>query len=350
MNPDALDDFFALNAQLTALVDAGAPLEVGLDAPATELPGTLERINAVLARRIRAGATLEDALQDHEVPAWYRTLILSGLRSGNMNVALVARSRVANVIDESRQITESAFFYPLVICTFAYLGLIGFCLFIVPTLESTYNEFNLGPGRGLRILIYLRDTLPYWVAAPLLLLALFYVVRLLHRVRPNLFPHRQRRLAPRILRESSGTSDERAAYFAESLASLEESQMPLDRALLAAADACGDPELAEGARALASALSADVEKANKARTDDSGRNQVPPFLRWAILDSQSTIGRASALQMASTVYRQSAARRIRASRVIIPIIVLVAVGGGVTLLYGLALFTPILHLLRALSA
>jgi type II secretory pathway component PulF len=350
MNPDALDDFFALNAQLSALVEAGAPLEVGPDARATELPGTLERINAVVARRIRTGGTLEDALQDHEVPAWYRTLILSGLRSGNMNVALAARSRVANVIDESRHITESAFFYPLVICTFAYLGLIGFCLYVVPTLESTYNEFNLEPGRVLRFLIYLRDTLPYWVAVPPLLLALVYGARALRRVRPGLFPQRRREFAPRILRASSGTSDVRAAYFAESLASLEASQMPLDQALLEAADACGDPELAEGARTLASTLSGNVVRADETNTDDSRRNQVPPFLRWAILDSQATIGRERALQMAATVYRQTAARRIRVSRVIVPLIVLVVVGGGVTLLYGLALFTPILHLLRALSA
>ena len=350
MNSDALDEFFTLNAQLSALVEAGVPIEVGPDTPAGGLTNSLERINAVVARRIRAGSPLDDALQDDAVPAWYRALILSGLRSRDMNVALTARSRVADAVEESRHITESAFFYPLVICIFAYVGLVGFCLYIVPTLESTYDEFQLAPSRGLRILIYLRDTLPYWVAVPPLLLALLMIARFVRKVRPSFFPHWYRGILPRISGVSRSVSDERAAYFAESLASLEESEMPLDKALVVAAGACGDPDLAAGARALASTLSAVGEHVSTANASEVSRSRVRPFLRWAIVDSQATIGRARALQMAATVYRQSAARRMGGSRVIAPIVVLVILGGGVTLLYALTLFTPILHLLRALSA
>ena len=100
------------------------------------------------------------------MPDWYRNLIVSGLQSENMDAALREFSRVANSAEESRFVTESAFFYPLVVCGLAYFGMIGFCLFFVPRMESAYASFGIQPGTGLVVLRKIRDTLPIWIAIP----------------------------------------------------------------------------------------------------------------------------------------------------------------------------------------
>ena len=344
MNSAQLDDFLALNTQLFAMIEAGVPIDAGPNGAVPAQPGSLEAIGDLVASRIRRGNSLEDALQDEGVPAGYRYMILSALRSRDINAALIARSRVANSVDECRYVAESAFVYPLIVCTFAYLGLVSFCLFFVPTFAQTYQEFNLDPARGMRALLFLRDTLPYWVGVPPILLMIFLSRRFLPDIRPKFLGHTHSRLLPWLTGLSRGMSEQRSAYFAESLATLEDSELPLEKALPVAAGASGDPNLVDGAQALAAAISSD-----RSKDLDRAANRFPPFLRWAILESQATVGRGRALRMAASLYRRTARRRVERSRVITPMILLVTVGGAVTLLYGLALFLPIINLLEALS-
>jgi type II secretory pathway component PulF len=344
MNSAELDDFLALNTQLFALIEAGVPIDIGPNGAVSAQPRSLEAIGHLVASRIRRGNSLEDALQDDGVPAWYRYMVLSALRSRDINAALIARSRVANSVDESRYVAESVFVYPLIVCTFAYLGFVSFCFFFVPTFAQTYREFNLDPARGMRALLFLRETLPYWVGVPPVLLMIFLGRRFLPGVRPKFLAHTHRRLLPWLTGLSRGMSEQRSAYFAESLATLEDSELSFEKALPVAAGASGDPNLVDGARALAAAISS-----NRSKDTDRAANRFPPFLRWAMLESQTTVGRGRALRMAASLYRRTARRRVERSRIIMPMILLVTVGGSVTLLYGLALFLPIVNLLEALS-
>ena len=160
------------------------PLTVGQEIPDRDLSTMLTRINASVARRVSRGDSVEEALEAEEgVPDWYRNLIVSGLQSDNMDAALREFSRVANSAEESRFVTESALFYPLVVCGLAYLGMIGFCLFFVPRMESAYASFGIQPGTGLVVLQKLRDTLPIWIAIPPILLLLFVAWRFRRRSR-----------------------------------------------------------------------------------------------------------------------------------------------------------------------
>ena len=54
--------------------------------------------------------------------------------------------------------------------------------------------------------------------------------------------------------------------------------------------------------------------------------------------------------MAANTYRDAAQRRIERLRVTAPIVTCVVIGGGVTLLYGLALFVPVAQMLRGLAS
>jgi type II secretory pathway component PulF len=139
---------------------------------------------------------------------------------------------------------------------------------------------------------------------------------------------------------------ERAANFAELLANLLDSGAPLPEAMRIAADAWNDSSLAEATNRLAANL-----RQNQNVADESHlAARFPPFLRWALLHSEGTTGRAAALRMAASVYRDGARHRQQRLRVLAPLVMAVVLGGGATLLYGLALFVPLVNLLRGIAS
>jgi type II secretory pathway component PulF len=347
MDTAELDDLLAFNDQLLALVEAGVSIDVGQEVPVEDLSRTLEKINATIARRVSRRDSLEDVLaSDDSVPMWYRNLVLSGLGRGNRDASLRAFSRVANSADESRFVTESALFYPLIVCSLAYLGMVGFCLFFTPTLEAAYVSFEIRPGTGLVILQKLRDTLPIWVAIPPLLLLLFVGWRYRAKSRRVYSAGRRAGVLTSVSGISAAMFKQRCAYFAESLASLEESDIPLETALPLAAGASGDVSLAEGSLSLAASI-ASGQPANEC---GATANRFPPFLRWALCQSEATVGRDRALRIASMFYQESSNRGLQRARTIAPIVGLVILGGSVTLIYGLALFMPVVQMLKGLAA
>jgi hypothetical protein len=112
-----------------------------------------------------------------------------------------------------------------------------------------------------------------------------------------------------------------------------------------AGDAANDPSLRAGAHLLAE------DVACGALPSESGRaaSLFPPFLRWVLWHADETTGRSRALRIATRLYSEAADRRAERLRTLAPIVLLVCLGGTVTLLYGLALFAPFVELLRSLA-
>jgi type II secretory pathway component PulF len=337
----------ALNDQLGAMIEACIPIDIGLPLSAEETPEMLDWINASVARRVSRGESLDQSLESDEqaIPATYRSLVRLGLYGGDMSAAIAASHRVAEFTDDSTHAVRSAFFYPMVVCCLAYFGMVGFCLFFVPTLENMYASLRLPPGARLNVLIAMRDWLPYWIAVPPIVLLIWWLW--LFRTRRRTAPGSEldtRRPAwlPGV---SRSVVQERCANLAEMLAKLLQQNVPLDESLRIASGACGDARLAAGADAIAEQLRCGVAPTEV----DSADQCFPPFLRWAVLHSES-IGHERALQMAARIYRESAERAAQRLRIFAPLVACVVVGGGVTLLYGLALFVPVVEMLRALAS
>jgi general secretion pathway protein F len=348
METPTLDDFVAWNDQLAALVDAGVPLGVSLGAPGTNATEAVKRINATVARRVKSGESLSDAVEDDEqvVPSSYRSLVQLALRSGDLASALDGSNRVAESVDDSRFAVRSSFIYPLIVCCLAFVGLILFCIYLVPSLAAMYSSLRLRRGSGLRVLQLLRESLPYWMAIPPIVL-LLYLIRLWQTKRKFGSASGPRAGALSWLPGmKQALFQERCASFSDSLAKLVASEVPIAEALPLAAHACGDSRLVGAAESLAAA----IEQGQTPMDDSPVAKQFPPFLRWALLHSDATVGRARALQMAAGIYRESAQRRQDKLRIIAPIVVCVLLGGGATLLYGLSLFVPVVQLLRAIAS
>ena len=64
---------------------------------------------------------------------------------------------MAESIEDSRFIFEAALLYPLLVCGLAYVGLIGFSVYLAPILEDMYDSLNLPTGSGVRLLLFLRE-------------------------------------------------------------------------------------------------------------------------------------------------------------------------------------------------
>jgi general secretion pathway protein F len=347
METASLDDFLALNVQLAALVEAGVPLDVGLSQRQISAAKELEQINATVIRRVKRGESLTEALEgdERDVPAAYRSVLQFGLHTKNVSAALEGSNRVAESVEDSRFAFENAILYPLVVCVLAYFGLVGFCLYLVPTLAEMYISLGVPPGPGFRVLNGFREALPYWVAIPpivLLAIGAWWMRSNSQRAARGIASNK-------ILRWLPGASkilfQERCARFAASLSALLDNCVPLPKALLISGDASGDADLTFGAKALAAA-----EQEGRPHSDDSPVAQrFPPFMRWAIWHSDATAGRARALEIAARVYHEAAGRRAQRLNTLAPMAVLVLVGGTVTLLYALALFVPVVELLCTLA-
>ena len=344
MKTPGLDDLMTFNEQLAALIGADVQLDLGLGRSRKDVATSLEQINAAVARRVSRGASLRDALRDggRSTPHAYRSMMLLGLRCGDLATGLDHCHGTAASAKDTRDAVRSGSFYPLLVCFLAYLGLIGFCLFFVPTLGTTYESLRTAPGPWLSMLQSLRATLPYWAPVPpvILLLSVFRQVRW-GPSRPS-GPAGSRWL-PGMSRASSQW---RHADFAEMLAELLDADTPLDEAVEIAAGACGDVGLATAAQRAARA-----PKSGLPPSEASGRaKRFPPLVRWALSTAGEEIDRGRALRAAATVYRESAERRTRRLQVVAPAVMCVALAGTATLLYGLALFLPVVELLRALAS
>jgi len=341
MQAASLDDLIALNDQLAALAKAGVPLELDLGSGHASA-AALERINASVARRVSRGASLFEALEpdNRVVPPAYRNMVQLGLRVGDLYAGLDSSRRATDLAERSHYEARSALFYPLLVCCLALLGMAGFCFYILPTLQEVHAGLEVQPGSGMRVLQTLREMLPYWVAFPPLLLLMLIV----WQFRSAWASPRWQTAFPQWAGTSRAQFHQRCAIFSEHLAAMIEAGAPLEESLLLAARTSDDPTLIEGVQSLAGAI-----RQGQLTADDAAQ-LMPPFLRWALLASDATIGRPAALRMAATIYRELAESQARRRRIVAPIVATVVIGGGAVLLYGLALFVPVVQMLESLGS
>jgi type II secretory pathway component PulF len=339
-----LSQFITLHDQLVALVKAGVPIQLGLPIRGSGAAVAFERIGATVARRVGEGASVQEALEDPRVPAAYRSVAQLALTSGDLATALSGANHMAEARDDSWYALRMSLRYPLVICCLAYVGIVLFCLFLVPTLESMYENMRIPAGSGLSAVTALRRTLPYWVAIPpigLVLLAIW--------TRWTSSGAIGTARATGVLAWLPGTSkiirEQRWTRFAELLASHLDAGAPLPEGLRMAAAAWENDALQRATLAHAASL----DRGQAPSGDNSFAAGLPPFLRWAICHADDAVGRTRALRMAADAYRESACRRIQRLRVVAPIVTGLVIGGGVVLLYALALFVPVVQMIEGLA-
>jgi type II secretory pathway component PulF len=141
------------------------------------------------------------------------------------------------------------------------------------------------------------------------------------------------------------TKNYRYANFADLAALLIDHETPLHEALELSADAAGDRAIQLAVHPVAQNLIRGGE-IGEASVPAGG---LPPFLSWLITRGQNSGDLAKSLRRAGEMYRDRAKLRIEWLKFAFPILAGIVVGGGAVVLYALALFLPMVNMLRDLS-
>jgi type II secretory pathway component PulF len=343
-----LDQLVALNDEIAALVRAGVPLEPALAELGRDLPGRLGRIATMLAERTSRGESLTEVLSEGSahLPPVYRAVVEAGSRAGRLPAALEALAGSIRRVAETRRGVAAAALYPLLVVMLAWGLFAFFASFTARHLADAFKAFNVG-GRGFfSWLANCGEWAVYWgPAVPVIVVVLAAAWWYWSGRAAIAEPRWAGRLfgwfpwTGRLLRWSQ------AATFAEVLALLVENRVPLDEGIVLAAEASGDRRMLEAARGMAAALG----RGQKLDFRGPDGKRFPPLLSWLMITAQRDGALLSALQHAAETYHRRAQHQADLARVFLPVVLTIAIGGSVTLLYVLTLFIPYTSMLRALG-
>jgi type II secretory pathway component PulF len=341
--PISLDQLIALNDEILALTRAGMPLERGLVETGADLPGRLRTVTSALGERMSQGETLTEALGsvDAGVPPVYRAVVEAGVRSGKLPFALEGLATFARGYAEARRLIGLALLYPLIVLVVAF-SLFQFILtYVFPKFEVMMLDMGIPLPPVLRFAIVFGQ----WVLRFSLLfpLGLVILLGLWLSTRRAVSLQRGRsggllRWVPWMGRLMAGFE---AASFADLLALLVEHGVPYPEALRLA----GDASMARSSHDVAAA----IERGDRPAAALRIRSDFPPLLRWVIATGPLQGDLVSALRQMGRRYRSDARFQADKMRILLPTILLLAIGATTTALYAVAVFGPLSTLWTSLS-
>jgi type II secretory pathway component PulF len=338
----SLDELIALNDEIAALVRAGVPLEQTMGTLAEDMPGRLGAFANMLAQRAARGQSLQQIVADKDLrmPPVYRAVIEAGTRIGRLPAALESLSASIRRLAETRRAVMSAALYPILILVLTCGAFAFFCSRIAPSLWLGLNIMRV-PGRDAFInLVSAGRWALYWAPLAMILICASAAIWWSHSRRAVLLhPRWSGALLGWLPWIGPMLKLSRTAAFTEVLALLVENRVPLPEAVVLAAESCGDRRLIASARWMSAALTRGEPAAEAAR-------DLPPLLRWLMgaVELQGIL--PSALRHAAESYRCRAEHQADMTRVLLPALLTLVVGGGAVLLYALSLFVPYTSMLR----
>ncbi len=344
----SVDDLLLLNQEIAALVRAGTPLERGLLLAGRDVRGRLGRIAQALSGRMSQGESFLSALE-HErdaIPPLYRAVVEAGVRSGRLPSALEGLTRYVRGYSEARSAIGIALWYPLLIGSIAYGLFLGMSTLIAPKFAEAF------PSLGLKLPWTLdwinrigQASHLWWPVGPIVLIGIGIAWSVSGRAArfqswawglPRLMPGMKRLMA-----------DYETANFAELLALLLEHNVPYPAAVLLAAQATGNRPMTAAAQEIAAAL--ERGQSPGAALENVRPGVFQPMIRWAMSTGADSGSLPESLAGMADHYRSRARHRAESMRIFLPALLLVVLGGGAALVYGLSLFLPLVELLKELS-
>jgi general secretion pathway protein F len=338
-----LDHLIALNDEIAALVRTGLPLERGLREVGGDLSGRLSKTMTGLAERMSRGASLPEALEaeGERLPRIYRSVVEAGLRAGRLSSALEGLAGFVRAYVDSRRAIGLALTYPMIVLTLAY------CLFVLLVsvvsrgFLGAFETFRIPIPASLHLLGWLGATVGSWGLIPPALLATAFAFWAWTGTSAGFRPGRSWTLLKVFPWMGSMLRHYEAANFADLLGLLVEHGVPYHEALVLASEATGDPSVIRVGRSLAAASE---------RGDSPGDSRaLPPLLRWLLATGRQQIALADSLHELAAIYRNRAEHQAEKIRVLLPIVLLLAIGLSTTLIFGLSLFIPFTTLLKNLA-
>lgn len=138
-------DVVVFTRQFATMVNAGLPLVKALDVLARQtdndaLQGKIEDV----VFRVESGSTLAEALEEHgdTFSDLYVSMVAAGEQGGILDTILDRLSTFLEKSDSLKRKVRSATIYPATILIFAVLVVAALLVFVIPTFQSMFAQFN----------------------------------------------------------------------------------------------------------------------------------------------------------------------------------------------------------------
>lgn len=345
--PLTADDLTILNEEIAGMARAGLPLDQGLSALAQEMGrGRLQRVTAELADDLRSGYTLPQALERRgaQTPPFYAALVGAGIRTGRIGEVLATLTVYARSIADVRATILGALLYPAVIILLALFLFAGGATYILPIFDDIFKGFGLRLPTLTLFVMSLGKNVLYIVLPPLLIFALFFVVRLILN-QSEAGRCAWARFVYAIPIVGTLIRSARLAAFTELLGILVDHEVPLPEAFRLAGEASSDPLTAQAARLV------EIDLRQGAPLGEAIRHRrfARELVIWMIGlgERRGTLGKT--LHQVADVYLRQVDLRAAILRSVLPPFLVIVTAGILVVFFVLALMLPMISLIEGLS-
>ena len=177
----------AFTRQLSILQDAGLPILKSLQILEEQSkPGSLKNALIDTCEEIESGATLSEAMS--KCPKIFNRLYVNMIKAGEAGGAMeLILQRLADFMERSQSLKRKvigALIYPFFVVSVACAILTGIMIFIVPTFQEMFVEFDLELPMVTQLLIAISEaTAEFGYLIPVIPVALWLFVKLIRKFR-----------------------------------------------------------------------------------------------------------------------------------------------------------------------
>ncbi|MCP4855069.1 MAG: hypothetical protein GY903_11305 [Fuerstiella sp.] len=354
MSSVTLDDISNLTTEVQALVAAGLPLETNLAQAGQGYGKRLGQLTESISTSLSEGLSLEDTIRNNKVgaPRMLAAAVAAGVRTGQLGCTIEMLGDLANDLVELRQRILQSITYPLTIVAMALLLFIVFVRNFLAAIGDTLDDGAAVAAQAaspLRQMIAIDAQYWWW---PLLfpavgvLLALVWIAS--GRASSMAFKGPEKILL--LLPGVGGMIRDLQFYSLTRMLSLMvERELPLSDSLLLAGACCGNSELDAACQQTATEL-------QKGNIPVPGKNEnwqpgnLPPLLLACVRNCSHREDQfKERLGSVVAYYGHRLSISVSWLRNIIPIAMLLVIGGGTVAMYALTVFLPITELYRFLA-
>ncbi len=320
-----------LGEELQLMLRAGVPIDIGLKGLVGTTTGRLSDVAGRLSKRLESGQSLAAAMEEESsLPANLKSILIAGSRVGRSEEAL------QDLVDMSFALSsiQAAFYRGLIYPFVLLIGTAALCLLcltvLLPRVIDTYELLRVP------LPFFLAIWLP--IAASEIGLVILGIAAIAILIAARWFGIGAR--LSHWLGWKRVEADLAAAQTAQLLSLLTKYDVPLPEALEIAAAQPRMPKWSESLKQIQAAIHKG-ETLNQASLERRG---LPSFLAWLIESGVREGTLPATLSDAANFYRTRGLRRAGFLQKAIPRILILVVGGGVTLIYGIAVFGTLSHL------
>ena len=337
------EEVITLSQEIQAMMAAGVPLDLGLQSASLGFSKNLEDAAERIAQRLQQGASVSEAFSNEEsIPGIYRAVLVAGLRCGRSEEVLEDITVLTQHLMTFRQNFKLGLIYPIFVIFLAIGLMVSVHAMLTPAVVNLLTHLNLEHPKWLQWMVSMQMSSNSLSVFGVVFADTFIAVLLWVASSGRKSPLSGLIWIPGLARVGHEYS---IAQFSSLLALLVKYRIPLPDALRYSAQTLQGGEFQSQSLELAQS----IDQGDNWEEAVNRQSSFPPFLKWLLVAGQESSQLKPALEQAATFYQDRATTRSRWLCQFIPTFLVIVFGGGLTTIYSLSVFIPMIDLWEKLS-